>query len=114
MPDTVLVHLSSIGSQLRQGLPALAQGQRLLRHDEETEQKQHGSDRADAVFCRFPRELQDFETGVLAPCVGGAGEDERFNPVRVVEWVTIARDAKGTSMDEDSLQLLSCVPSCEV
>jgi len=114
MAVTELVHLSSIGSQLRQGLPALAQGQRLLRHDEETEQKQHGSGRADAVFCRFPRVLQDFETEVLAPCGGGAGEDERFDPVRVVEWATIARDANGTSIDEDSSELLSCVPKCEV
>ena len=102
MASTELVHLSSIGSQLRQGLPALAQGQWLLWQVTDIEQKQHGSSRAGAVFHLLPRPSQDFETEVLTPCGGGAGEDERFNPVLGLAWATIAHDAYGTSIDDDS------------
>ena len=51
---TVLEHFPRPGSQFRQGRRALAHGQLRSEHVDEIEQGQHGSTRAEAVFCRFP------------------------------------------------------------
>lgn len=77
------VHLSGPGSQLVQGLSALAQGQLRWEQMAEEEQGQQGSSLAGLATLRFFALFPP--AAVMAVQLGGAVEE-----VRLVDWVVAA------------------------
>ena len=74
-----VVVVDSIVHCVHQVAALLAQGQLRTEQTALAEQGQHGSGRADAVFCRLLRPPWLGWTVELAGVEGGAGEDDRLD-----------------------------------